>query len=61
VKEITVVGSRCGPFTKAISLLRSGKVDPTPLISRTFALKEAAAAIKYAQQRGVLKVLLKNN
>src|SRR5882672_6484137 len=61
VKEITVVGSRCGPFTKAIALLRSGKVDPTPLISRTFALKEAAAAIKYAQQRGVLKVLLKNN
>jgi len=34
VKEITVVGSRCGPFAKAIALLRSGKVDPTPLISR---------------------------
>jgi threonine dehydrogenase-like Zn-dependent dehydrogenase len=61
VKEITVVGSRCGPFAKAIALLRSGKVDPTPLISRTFALKDAPTAIAHAQKRGVMKVLLKNN
>jgi threonine dehydrogenase-like Zn-dependent dehydrogenase len=61
VKEITVVGSRCGPFARAIALLRSGKVDPTPLISRSFAMKDAPAAIAYAQKRGVLKVLLKNN
>jgi threonine dehydrogenase-like Zn-dependent dehydrogenase len=60
VKEITVVGSRCGPFAKAIALLRSGKVDPTPLISRTFTLEAAPKAILYAQQRGVMKVLLKN-
>jgi threonine dehydrogenase-like Zn-dependent dehydrogenase len=58
VKEITVVGSRCGPFAKAIALLRSGKVDPTPLISRTFPLKDAPQAIAYAQRSGVLKVLL---
>jgi threonine dehydrogenase-like Zn-dependent dehydrogenase len=61
VKEITVVGSRCGPFAKAIALLRSGKVDPTPLISRTFALKDAPAAVAYAQKRGVMKVLLTNS
>jgi threonine dehydrogenase-like Zn-dependent dehydrogenase len=61
VKEITVVGSRCGPFAKAIALLRSGKVDPTPLISRTFALKNAPAAIAHAQKRGVMKVLLRNS
>ena len=60
VKEITVVGSRCGPFAKAIALLRSGKVDPTPLISRTFALKHAAVAIAHAQKRAVMKVLLRN-
>jgi alcohol dehydrogenase len=60
VKEITVVGSRCGPFPKAISLLRSCKVDPTPLISRTFPLKDAPAGIKHAQKPGVMKVLLKN-
>ena len=60
VKEITVIGSRCGPFAKAISLLRSGKVDPTPLITRTFPLTDANAAIAHAQKRGVMKVLLKN-
>jgi threonine dehydrogenase-like Zn-dependent dehydrogenase len=59
VKEITIVGSRCGPFAKAISLLRSGKVNPTPLVSRTLALHDAQEAIAYAQRRGVMKVLLK--
>jgi len=61
VKEITVVGSRCGPFDKAIALLRSGKVDPTPLISREFRLREANQAIAFAQKRGVMKVVLKND
>ena len=59
VKELTVVGSRCGPFVKAIALLRSGKVDPTPLITRTFPLAEVAQAIVFAQKPGVMKVLLK--
>jgi alcohol dehydrogenase len=59
VKEITVVGSRCGPFTKAIALLRSGKIDPKPLVTRTFSLAEAEKAIQVAQQSGVMKVLMK--
>jgi threonine dehydrogenase-like Zn-dependent dehydrogenase len=59
VKEITLVGSRCGPFSKAIALLRSGKVDPRPLITRTFPLSEVPAAIQFAQQPAVMKVLLK--
>jgi threonine dehydrogenase-like Zn-dependent dehydrogenase len=58
VKEITVVGSRCGPFAKAIALLRSGKVDPKPLITRTFPLDQAPAAIQFAQKPNVMKVLL---
>jgi threonine dehydrogenase-like Zn-dependent dehydrogenase len=59
VKEITVIGSRCGPFPKAIRLLRETKVDPRPLITRTFPLSEAPEAIAYAQQKDVMKVLLK--
>jgi alcohol dehydrogenase len=59
VKELTVVGSRCGPFPRALSLLRTGRVDPRPLISRVFSLKDAAKAIRYAQQTGVMKVLLR--
>jgi len=58
VKEITVVGSRCGPFAKAIALLRSGKVDPTALITRTLPLAEADKAIQFAQKKEVMKVLL---
>jgi len=60
VKEITVVGSRCGPFARAIDLLRSGKVDPRPLITRTFPLADAQEAIEIAQQLGIMKVLLKS-
>jgi len=60
VKEITLIGSRCGPFAKAIALLHSKKVDPRPLITRTFPLSEAPAAIHFAQQPGVMKVLLKS-
>jgi threonine dehydrogenase-like Zn-dependent dehydrogenase len=58
VKELQVVGSRCGPFEKAMALLRSGQVDPRPLIDRTFPLRQAPAAIRFAGQPGVLKVLL---
>jgi threonine dehydrogenase-like Zn-dependent dehydrogenase len=59
VKELTVVGSRCGPFPRAMALLRSGKVVPAPLITRTFPMSEAPAAIRFAQKPGVMKVLLK--
>jgi len=61
VKELTVLGSRCGPFAKAIALLRSGRVDATPLITRTFPLAEAPQAIQFAQKPGVMKVLLKTD
>jgi alcohol dehydrogenase len=60
VKELTVVGSRCGPFAKAIGLLRSGKLDPKPLITSTLSIREAAAAIRFAQKPDVMKVLLKS-
>jgi len=59
VNEIRVLGSRCGPFAKALALLRSGKVDPTPLVTRTFPFTEAPKAVRFAQQSGVMKVLLK--
>ncbi len=59
VNEITVVGSRCGPFRPALEMLLSGKVDPRPLISRVFPLRDSAAAIRYAQKPGVMKVLLR--
>jgi alcohol dehydrogenase len=59
VNEINIVGSRCGPFRPALEMLQSGNVDPRALISRVFPLREAPAAIRYAQRPGVMKVLLK--
>lgn len=59
VKEITVVGSRCGRFERAIALLQAGKMDPRPLITRVFPLEEAAEAMRFAQRRGVMKVALR--
>jgi alcohol dehydrogenase len=59
VKEITVIGSRCGPFAKAIALLRSREVDPTPLITRTFPMSATPEAIRFAQQSNAMKVLLR--
>ncbi|MDJ0898576.1 MAG: alcohol dehydrogenase catalytic domain-containing protein [Xenococcus sp. MO_188.B8] len=59
VDEITVVGSRCGPFAKALDLLSQNKVDVTSLIETCYPLEEGLAAFSHAQQRGTLKVLLK--
>jgi len=40
-------------------MLRAKLLDPRPLITRTFPLSEATKAMKFAQQKGILKVLLK--
>ena len=58
VDEITLVGSRCGPFEPAIELLRSGEIYVEELISDRLPLSTALAAFERAQQPGVLKVLL---
>lgn len=58
VDEITLVGSRCGPFAPALTLLASGALDPRPLIDSTFPMHDAIRAFERARQPGVLKVLL---
>jgi threonine dehydrogenase-like Zn-dependent dehydrogenase len=58
VPEVRLVGSRCGPFPAALRLLARGGLDPRPLISRVFPLSQGAAALDFARQKGVLKVLL---
>jgi len=58
VPEVRLVGSRCGPFPAALRLLEQGGLDPRPLISRVFPLSQGLAALDFARQPGVLKVLL---
>ena len=57
VDEITVQGSRCGPFDKAILFLTKYKPDLASLVERVFPLEETAAAIEAA--RAAAKVLIK--
>ncbi|HVN64465.1 MAG TPA: alcohol dehydrogenase catalytic domain-containing protein, partial [Candidatus Binataceae bacterium] len=59
VNEITVIGSRCGRFEPALDALRAGKIDPRPLISGTFDLKDAADAFAAAAKPPNFKILLK--
>jgi threonine dehydrogenase-like Zn-dependent dehydrogenase len=58
VDEVTVVGSRCGPFDRALDALAHGLVEVTPLVSDRFDLSEAPRALARAAEPGVLKVLL---
>ena len=58
VDEITLVGSRCGPFAPALALLASGRVDPRPLVEARYPLVEAVAAFEHAARPGALKVLV---
>lgn len=59
VDEVTLVGSRCGPFAPALRLLESGHVQVLPLIHACYPLAEATTAIEHAGRSGVLKVLVK--
>ncbi|MCO4772840.1 MAG: alcohol dehydrogenase catalytic domain-containing protein [Deltaproteobacteria bacterium] len=59
IDEITLVGSRCGPFAPALRMLEAGLVDPTPLISAEYALADGMQALKRAAQRDTVKVLLR--
>ncbi len=58
VDEITIVGSRCGPFAPALKLLERGEVDPTILIAERYPLGRGLEAYEEAKKPGMLKVLL---
>lgn len=59
VNEITVVGSRCGPFAPALRLLAAGQVQVAPLVDAVYPLGEALVALEHAARPGVRKVLLR--
>lgn len=58
IDEITVVGSRCGPFGPALRLMAAGLIDPSDLISARYALKDGVKALNHAAERDCVKVLL---
>lgn len=59
VDEITLVGSRCGPFPPALGLLTLRLVDVMSLIEAEYPLTDALLAFEHAARRGALKVLIR--
>ncbi len=58
VDEITLVGSRCGPFAPALDLLSRGAIDVRPLLAARYPLCDAPAAYEHAARPGTLKVVI---
>ncbi len=57
IDEIRLLGSRCGPFDKALDLLSRGVISVKPLLSATYPLESADAAFAHAVRKDALKVL----
>lgn len=60
VGEISLIGSRCGPFAPALALLESKRVDVAPLVHARYPLADSVAAFEHAARPGVLKVLVRS-
>lgn len=58
IKEVSIVGSRCGPFPVALRLLSSGLLPVETLISHKYDIEDANKAFQRASERGVIKVIL---
>jgi len=58
IDEVTLMGSRSGPFAPALRALESHSIDVDSLVSGVFPLAEATTAIERAQSPRVLKMLL---
>jgi threonine dehydrogenase-like Zn-dependent dehydrogenase len=58
IDEITLVGSRCGPFAPALRALAAGEMIVEPMIDAHFPLERAVEALAEAGRPGVLKVLI---
>lgn len=58
IDEITVIGSRCGPFKPALDALSKRQVNPIPLITQTFGFDKAGEAFDRARERNSLKIII---
>jgi threonine dehydrogenase-like Zn-dependent dehydrogenase len=56
VDEITVVGSRCGPFAPALRLLEQRLIEVETLLDAEYPIEQGVEAFKRAMSPGALKV-----
>jgi threonine dehydrogenase-like Zn-dependent dehydrogenase len=59
INEITVLGSRCGPFRPAIMWLKEGRIDTSSLITEIYSLKMGLEAFRCSRSSEALKVLVR--
>jgi threonine dehydrogenase-like Zn-dependent dehydrogenase len=58
VREITLVGSRCGSFLPAISAMERREINLQPLVSEKVSIGNGIEAFEHASKNGTLKVIL---
>jgi len=56
IDEITVVGSRCGPFEPALRLLERRLIDVEALLDAEYPIEQGVEAFRHASTPGTLKV-----
>lgn len=68
VNEITIIGSRCGPFQKAIDALAQQQnsltnklINVSNLIQGRYPLADGIKAFDHARTKGTMKILLYND
>ncbi len=59
INEVTLLGSRCGPFDDAIAALARREIEVASMVSRAFSLSQGLAAFESAADPRNVKVLLK--
>jgi len=58
IDEITVIGSRCGPFKPAVNALEKKLFNVKPLISAVYNFDKAKEAVEFSKEKEALKVLI---
>lgn len=58
IDELTVIGSRCGPFAKAIEALSSQHFPVEKLIEAVYPFDLAESAFEHAKRKGAAKIIL---
>ena len=59
IDEITVLGSRCGPFGDALRALAAREAQVVPLIGRRVTLEQAAGLFAPGAMGDVVKVVIR--
>lgn len=58
VDEVSLIGSRCGPFEPAIRMLANRQVEVDQLIQARYSIQEGLKAFDHAARKGTLKVMV---